>query len=247
MASEKEKNLIKEEKPESKETSYPDLGIGWKVQEVWIWREDRTNWERRKVYISPSRKKFKSLKSAQEHIDLVNKLGPDWTVKKYSSRKHYTYSPTGQDFPTLKQAKAYAKSLAEAATSNTQDEGEVEETMNDTGASSSTQDSPSNATEASDEAAEKDTRMNGGESKRAPRRWLSEIMKEWTDDVKKARSAFDEEKYREAIGICTSVLDTNPNNEVARELLVRAYIKMKGEILFDDQYIKSIHSPFSTT
>ena len=112
MAS-KKKKLTKEEKPEDKESLCPQLGERWKVQEKWYWSNMRSQWQVDKIYISPSGKKFKTLKLAQEHIDLVNELGPDWTVKKYSShnsRKHYTYSPTGQEFPSLKQAKAYAKS-----------------------------------------------------------------------------------------------------------------------------------------
>ena len=117
MAS-KKKKLTKEEKPEDKESLCPQLGERWKVQEKWHWRNMRNKWQVDKIYISPSGKKFITLKLAQEHIDLVNELGPDWTVKVKGSRKHYTYSPTGQEFPSLKQAKAHAKSLAEVATSS---------------------------------------------------------------------------------------------------------------------------------
>jgi len=131
MASKKEKNLLKGEKPESKETSYPDLGVGWKVRERWTWSNTRSKWQSHKEYISPSGKKFATLKSAQEHIDLIKELGPDWTVEEKWGRKVY-HSPSGKEFRSLKQAKAHV------ATSNTQDVGEVEEKKNDTtGASSS--------------------------------------------------------------------------------------------------------------
>ena len=125
MAKKKQKKLIKEEKPESKETSYPDLGVGWKVRERWTWSNMRSKWQPHKEYISPSGKKFATLKSAQEHIDLIKELGPDWTVEEKWGRKVY-HSPSGKEFRSLKQAKAHV------ATSNTQDVGEVEEKKNDT-------------------------------------------------------------------------------------------------------------------
>ena len=139
MASKKRK-LIKVEIPEDKVSSYPDLGAGWKVEEKWRWNNNKNKLECHRSYISPSCKKFKNLKLAQQHVTLVNELGPDWTVKVKGPRKikHY-YSPSEEEFSSLKQAKAHvAKSLAKAATSITQDEREVEEKKNDTGASSST-------------------------------------------------------------------------------------------------------------
>jgi len=194
MASKKEKKLTKEEKPEDKESSYPDLGVGWKVRERWTWSNMRSKWQSHKEYISPSGKKFKSLKSVLDYIDFVNELGPDWTVKQYSSRKHYTYTPTGQDFPTLKQAKAYVASLAVA--SNTQDEGEVEEKENDTtGASSSTLASTSGSMDI-DSAVDGDdgAKSKKGERKQPPKRKRIDTD---SNSGNKVNAVDDEERLRQ--------------------------------------------------
>ena len=80
-------------------------------------------------------------------------LGTGWKYKRYkcgttqsgdTRYRYYYYSPTGQEFKSFAAAQAHIDSsttnnIAEATTSATQDEGEVEEKKNDTtGASSST-------------------------------------------------------------------------------------------------------------